>query len=248
MKQITLWIPAPDGPCWETILPISSLEAPEGMKIRTPWYRSGANNPKYSWNKAVVDFLATGDEWVLSVHNDVVVDPQTLTRLLSWNKPLVSALIFMRVGPVLPHIWKGYPNEGGRMTQRINDTREWFYKHQDYIRMGAFVMEPRPDDALTPIDFTSTSCTLIHRSVLEAMRPLVNDIWFQCDDDLAGGGEDRRFFTYALEAGYEAFVDRSCVVGHLARTTPTSSMDFIAWDSASTFMNTGEPTSDDQTS
>lgn len=107
--------------------------------------------------------------------------------------------------------------------------------------MGAFVIDPRPRDALTPIDFTSTSCTLIHRSVLEAMRPKVNDVWFQCDDDFAGGGEDRRFFQYALEAGFPAFVDRSCVVGHLARTVPTSVMDFIAWDSASTFEGTGEP-------
>ncbi len=215
------------------------MEAPADTKLRL--YRGGANNPKYSWNQAIRDFLKTDDEWILSVHNDVVVDPGTLMRLLSWNKPLVSALIFMRVGPPLPHIWKSYADEGGRMVQRINDTREWFYEHSDYIRIGPFVMEPRPDDALVSIDFTSTSCTLIHRSVLVDMQPLVNDVWFLCDDDINGGGEDRRFFQFAKQAGYDAFVDRSCVVGHLARNVPTSSMDFIAWDSASTFMNTGEP-------
>ena len=239
MKQITLWIPAHDSPCWEVIIPLWNMEAPKDTKIRL--YRSPANNVKYSWNRAVQDFLKTKDEWILSVHNDVVVDPQTLKRLLSWRKPLVSALIFMRIGPALPHIWKSYPDGDGRMVQRIEDTREWFYAHPEWIRLGAFVMKPKPKDALTPIDFTSTSCTLIHRDVLKAMRPLVNDVWFQCDDDYAGGGEDRRFFQYAKEAGYEAFVDRSCVVGHLSRTAPASSMDFIAWDSASTFMNTGEP-------
>ena len=176
------------------------------------------------------------------MHNDVVVAPETLTRLLSWNKPLVSALVFMRTNPIVPHIWKTYANDtSGRMVMRINDTRDWFYNHKEYIRSGAFVMEPRPDDALAPIDFTSTSCTLIHRSVLEAMQKIIGDLWFVMDDDLAGGGEDRRFFTVAKEAGFDAFVDRSCVAGHLVGDIPTSSFDFIAWDSVSTFTDTGEP-------
>jgi hypothetical protein len=101
-------------------------------------------------------------------------------------------------------------------------------------------MDPAPEESLAPIDFTSTSCTLIHRSVIEKMRPLVNDVWFQCDDDLAGGGEDRRFFEFAKQAGFDAFVDRSCIVGHLIGDIPTSSADFIAWDSVSVFHDTGE--------
>jgi hypothetical protein len=96
-------------------------------------------------------------------------------------------------------------------------------------------MAERPDDALTDISFTSTSCTLIHRSVLEAMRPLVNDEWFLWDDDYNGGGEDRRFFEAAKRSGFPAFVDRSCIAGHLVGDIPTSSADFIAWDSVSTF-------------
>lgn len=184
--------------------------------------------------------LATDDEWLFSVHNDVVVDPQTLMRLLSWEKPLISALTFMRTGPILPHIWKKYDNTDGRMVMRINDTREWFYTHKEYIRPGAFVMEPKPDNALVSVDFTSTSCTLIHRSVLEAMRPLVNDVWFKWDDDYAGGGEDRNFFVNALAAGFPAYVDRSCVVGHLTGDIPTSSWDFIAWDSIAEWQDTGE--------
>lgn len=240
MKHITLWIPAPDQPCWECIIPLWNLETPRGYKLRL--YRSGANNIRYSWNKAVLDFLDTDDEWLLSVHNDVMVCPKTLTRLLSWNKPLISALIFMRVGQALPHVWKSYRNEGGRMAMRISDTRQWFYSHPQYMtQTGPFVMEPKPKDALSLVDFTSTSCTLIHRSVIEKMRPLVKDIWFQWDDDYAGGGEDRRFFQYAKRAGFMGYVDRSCVVGHLARTVPTSAYDFVAWDSATVFLNTGEP-------
>lgn len=238
--KITLWIPCADSSArWPCIHSWWNLETPDNIKLRL--VRSGANNPKYSWNKVVKDFLETDDDWLLSWHSDVVGDPQTLMRLLSWDKPLVSALIFMRNSPVTPHIWKLYEGEAtGRMVNRIRDTREWFYEHKEYIRPGAFVMEPRPDNALVPIDFTSTSCTLIHRSVLEGMRDAVQDLWFLMDDDIAGGGEDRRFFQFAKQAGFDAFVDRSCIVGHLVGDIPTSSMDFIAWDSVSTFEDTGE--------
>lgn len=241
MKKITLWVPYAESPHWPCVKSWMSLETPPDTKIR--FMPTPPNNVRYSWNKAVIDFLATDDEWLLSWHNDVVGEPETLLRLLSWDKPLVSALIFMRVGPALPHIWHKYADDPtGRMVQRINDTREWFYAHKDWIRMGSFVIQPRPDDALTPITFTSTSCTLIHRSVLEAMRPLCNDIWFQWDDDIHGGGEDRRFFEIAAAAGFEEYVDRSCVVGHLTGDVPASSWDFIAWDSIATWQNTGEPT------
>jgi len=126
------------------------------------------------------------------------------------------------------------------MVQRINDTRDYFYARPEWIKFGPFVIEPRPDDALVEIDFTSTSFTLIHRDVLEKMRPYVADVWFEMDDEIKGGGEDRRFFQNAKMAGFPAFVDRSCVVGHLTGDIPTSVADFIAWDSASVFNDTGQ--------
>lgn len=238
--SITLWIPAADSPRWPCVQSWWNLQTPNGEKLRM--LRSGANNVKFSWNKAVLDFLASDSEWLFSVHNDVVLAPGTLMRLLSWEKPLISALVFMRQSPVLPHIWRAYEGEGsdGHYIHRIQDTRNWFYEHKEWIRFGPYCIDPRPDDALAEIDFTSTSCTLIHRSVLEAMRPSVNDIWFRWDDDYNGGGEDRNFFECAKKAGFPAFVDRSAVVGHLVGDIPTSVADFIAWDSVSQFNHTGE--------
>jgi hypothetical protein len=201
---------------------------------------SGAGNLKHIWNQVVKDFLKTDDEWLLSAHHDVVFAPETLLRLLSWNKPLISALIFMRQSPVIPHIWRAYDGHIEHMTQRIQDTKQWFYSHPDWIKFGAFVMDPRPEDALVKVDFTSTSLTLIHRSVLETMRPYVADVWFEMDDEIKGGGEDRRFFENAKMAGFDAYVDRSCVAGHLVGDVPTSVADFIAWEAVSTFEGTGE--------
>jgi len=201
---------------------------------------TGPGNVKYIWNEFVKEFLKSKDDWLLSCHHDVVFSPEAVNRLLSWENPLISALIFMRQSPPVPHIWNSYEGQEERMIQRINDTREWFYARPEWIKFGPFVIDPRPDDALVPVDFTSTSFTLIHRTVLETMRPYVADLWFEMDDELKGGGEDRRFFQNARMAGFIPYVDRSCVVGHLVGDVPTSAADFIAWDSASVFNNTGE--------
>lgn len=201
---------------------------------------TGPGNVHVIWNNFIKDFLKSDSDWLISCHHDVVFAPGTIERLLSWDKQLISALIFMRQSPPVPHIWNAYEGQEERMVQRINDTRDWFYTRPEWIKFGPFLIDPRPADALVPVDFTSTSFTLIHRDVLETMRPYVADKWFEMDDEAAGGGEDRRFFQNARMAGFPAYVDRSCVVGHLVGDVPTSAADFIAWDSASVFNNTGE--------
>lgn len=238
--KITLWIPSADSmarwPCLESWW---NLETPDNIKLRL--VRSGANNVRYSWNKVITDFLdKTQDDWLLSWHSDVVGVPQTLMRLLSWNRPLVSALVFMRTSPVMPHMWG--EDEDKIYRPRIQNVRQWFLEHQEYMgRFQPFVMEPRPADALTPVVFTSTSCMLIHRAVFEDMRDEVQDIWFRWDDNYKGGGEDRNFCEHAALQGYETFVDRSCVVGHLADGIPTSTADFFAWDYVSEILGTDQP-------
>lgn len=236
--KITHWVPTwRDNARWPCVLSWMNLKVPDGAE--RVFYRGVTNALRQSWNKAVKDFLASDSEWLFSTHDDVVFEPDTLRHLLSWNQPLISALIFMRQAPIVPHIWKAY-NKGEQYAHRIQDTREWFAKHTDYIKFGSFIMTPRPLDALVPIDFTSTSCTLIHRSVLEAMSKECGEEWFLMDDEMAGGGEDRRFFEIAARAGFQAYVDRSCVVGHLMGDIQASSADFIAWNNISVFHNTGE--------
>jgi hypothetical protein len=220
------------------------MELPPGVK-RT-FRQSLAGSVRVVWNDVVREFLDTDAEWMFSTHHDVAYVPETLTRLLSWDKPLVNALVFMRNNPVLPQIWRTYDEKvQDQYAMRVTDTRQWFYKHKEYIRFGPFVMDPRPDDALVPVGFTATACTLIHRQVFIDIRNKVpnqmDGYWFVCDNEATGGGEDRRFYEYARQVGYEGFVDRSCIAGHIAGDIPTSSADFIGWDSISDFTNTGEP-------
>ena len=234
--KVLVWIPAAESPRWPCVMSWLKMED-AGCDL--DFIRSGANNIKYSWNKVVLDFLESEGDWLFSCHNDIVYAPATLPRLMSWNKPLVSALVFMRKSPVMPHIWLAYSDTHEQpYALRIQETYQWFMAHPKDIRFDSFVMVPRPDDALQEIDFTSTSCVLIRRSVLEAMRERVKDEWFRWDNDFSGGGEDRNFFENARAVGFPAYVDRSCIVGHLMGDVQTSSADFIAWSSVSNFGGT----------
>ncbi len=239
--HITHWVPTSGAlPPWSCIESWLNMDLPDGV-TRT-FRRSLAGSVKLFWNKAVRDFLDSDSDWLLSTHHDIQFVPETLTRLLSWDKPLISALVFMRHNPVVPQLWKTYDKVDEHYVPRIIDTRKWFYSHKEWIRFGPFVIDPRPEDALIDAGFTSTACTLMHRSVLEKIQEGIGgDLWFECDSELTGGGEDRRFFEYARAVGFPCWVDRSCVAGHVAGDICTSSADFIAWDSVSTFQNTGEP-------
>ena len=183
------------------------------------------------WNQVVREFLKSGHEWLWSVHDDILYHPETLARLMSWNQPLVSALTFHRTNPALPHVWR-VVKDGERSIcgQLVGDVKRWFMAHEKWILPGPQVIEPRPEDALIEVTFTSTSCSLIHRSVLEALREPMDNRWFQQKDLVAGGGEDRTFFEAAIEAGFTPYVDRSCVAGHMFLAQPTGSMDFILWE------------------
>jgi hypothetical protein len=240
------WVPSAGGPLpyWSPAKSWVNLQLPEGAK-RT-FSPSPAGSVRYVWNEEVRKFLATDAEWMFSTHHDVAFVPETLNRLLSWDKPLVSALVFMRHNPALPQIWRTYDDKvQDQYAIRVTDTREWFYGHKEYIKFGPFVIDPRPDDALVEVGFAATACTLIHRQVFLDIRdkiPYQNDgYWFVCDNEVTGGGEDRRFYVYARQVGYTPLVDRSCIAGHIAGDIPTSSFDFIAWDSVGDFLNTGEP-------
>lgn len=239
--HITHWVPSSGAsPAWSCINSWVNMELPAG--VTKTFKPTPPGSVRAVWNSAVREFLDSKSDWLFSTHHDIAYVPETLTRLLSWEKPLVSALVFMRQNPVVPQIWKNYDGIENHYVLRLSDTRKWFYTHKEWIRFGPFVMDPRPDDALVDAGFCATACTLIHRSVLEDIRNNIGvDEWFVCDNELSGGGEDRRFYEYARAAGYPCWVDRSCIVGHIAGDIPTSSADFIAWDSVSTFVNTGEP-------
>jgi len=236
--HITHWVPTSDRlPSWPVIDSWRNTDWPGEVTA----VRSIPGDVKVIWNDVVRDFLNTDSDYLWSTHEDIQYLPGTLKRLLSWDKTLVSALVFMRHSPVIPHVWSQYEGQGEYYAYRIKDTREWFYKHQTYITFGPYVMEEAPDDSLVQVNFTSTACTLMHRSVLEDMVEFIGEDWFLLDHEVRGGGEDRRFHEIAKAAGHPGYVDRSVGAGHMIGDIATGSADFIAWDSVSTWADTGEP-------
>ena len=240
MSKVTLWVPTgskrPES--WSQVEAYMHTETPPEVETLY-WQRSIPGNVHVIWNKVIKDFLESDSDWLWSVHDDVVYHPGTLMRLMSWGQPLVSALVFHRQSPVLPHIWTAY-EPGGPYAMRIEDTYKWFLAHPHDIKFGPHIIEPRPEDALTEVNFTSTSCTLINRKVLEDMREDVQDMWFKMDSETAGGGEDRNFFEHARKAGYIGYVDRSCIAGHIVGDVPTGAGDFVMWNQCSVFQGFGE--------
>lgn len=238
--HITHWVPSSGKPpAWPCVDAWMKTQYP--ARCKHDFVRSPPGNVSAIWNNVVKEFLETDSDYLWSTHEDVQYHPGTLKRLLSWDKSLVSSLVFMRHSPVLPHVWKQYEGYEQFYAMRVIDTREWFYKHKKYIVPGPFLMEKRPGDALAEVVFTSTACTLIHRSVFEAMKEFVGEEWFVMDHEINGGGEDRRFFEYAKLSGVTGYVDRSVGAGHMVGDVATGPFDFIGWDSISDIYNTGEP-------
>jgi hypothetical protein len=233
--KVRLWVPSVDEPNWLSVLSWINTEWPEGCQH--DFVRSAHGELCDIWNNTVAEFLTSDCDYLWSVHSDIEYKPGTLKRLLSWDKPLVSALMFMKAGSVLPHIWEGRPEKGPGYLPHLRETFRWFFmNHMEAITHGSFIIEPRPGDALTKIDFSSTSCVLIHRKVLEAIEPP----WFVADVTVKAGlisrtaaaGEDRVFFEKAAAAGFEGYVDRSCIVGHLQINVPVGVKDFAAYMTA----------------
>lgn len=224
MKEILLWIPTANvrPESWLQVEGYMNQRLPDGYSLR---FRTSkpSRNVTETWNGVVSEFLASGAEWLWGVHDDIVTHPYTLERLLSWDKKLVSGLVFHRKYPALPHIWI----EGKDELQQVEETKRWFMAHQDYIITGPVVMQPRPEDALVEASWSSTSCVLIHRSVLEDM----GGNWFSFEGDGERAyGEDVRFYKTAKQAGHQLYVDRSVVAGHLFGIQPTGAMDFMLWE------------------
>lgn len=234
MAEILLWIPCGSNrpESWLQVSGYMHTKVPEGYSLNFKLTPPG--DTMRTWNDLTRGFLESGAEWLWSVHDDVVYHPLTLERLLSWNEPTIGALIFTKQNPALPHIWKIH-NE--RHAQMADETRDWFMERKDNILPGPQVIHPRPEDALTPVSFTSTSCCLIHRKVLEDTAKYGD--WWEQDTLYEAGGEDRRFFTRVRQEGYTPYVDRSCIVGHLG-VHPTGVMDFILWQNHPLFTQTCE--------
>jgi len=156
--------------------------------------------------------------------------PETLVRLLSWDVPIVSALVFGRYPPVIPIAFgQPRPDLGPHDYQvEIDEIRHWIGIHEEMWTSNPVVLEPCPHDALVERGFVGTHCLLVRRDVFETLEPP----WFKqvIESGYQATGCDRYFCEKARAAGYSVYMDRSVIAGHMYGERSLGALDFLAWD------------------
>lgn len=174
-------------------------------------HRSGACISIFR-NQVVERFLNDSNmAWLWFVDSDIQLRPDTLERLMEHADPETCPIIggnyFMSVGSgtiVMSAFFRKKFADGSIKMAPIWEAKgDW------------------PRNKLVKCDGLGMGCTLIHRSVLEAMKDRYGfpEPWFA--QQLIGGvvhGEDLTFCHRAKEMGYPVFVHTGIEVGHVKTT------------------------------
>jgi hypothetical protein len=147
-------------------------------------------------NNLVIQAMNHYCSHMLMMDVDQVYHPQTITRLLSHNLPVVGALVHRRYPPFDPLLLRG--------------------------EIGTFkTVDNYEDGELVEVDATGTGCLLINMDVFENIAAP----WFKFierpKDEGGLIGEDIYFCKLLKEAGYKIHVDTSIELGHLATLAVT---------------------------
>lgn len=233
MPDVAVGVPSLGNPSWVFVESLMRLRAPGGAYHLL---RAGPLAIDVARNELVRQFLRTDCRWLLMVDSDAQFDPATLTRLLSWGEPLVGALAFARYGPLMPTLYRDRdPEREGSWRIRTDVVDAWLARYPEMVSSTGHVLEPRPFDALEPVDRSGCHCVLIRRDVLETMPAP----WFVGDPEQRHNKEDIFFFEQAAAAGFQAYVDKSCMTGHLYGDRPLAALDYVAWQRADVFRPAG---------
>jgi len=149
-------------------------------------------------NRLVDRFLASSNEWFLSVDTDIVIPACVISRLLQRNQPLIGALIYINTTPPAPQIYRKVAD------MSIGGTG---------IYMIIKDFEP---GELVESDATGAGCLLVHRDVFEAIPGKPPSRWFHYE--LRGEdhfGEDIVFCERAKAAGFQLYIDTAVKAGHI---------------------------------
>ncbi len=210
----------------------TSLTLPTNCRLKRVWGRP----VDVARNLLVKECLEGGFDWLLFIDADMCFAPDSLVRLNSRGKPLISALCFTRRMPPTPTCYRGvqgYTEEGlPYLGIRTTETLDFLEAHQvelDLYNPG--IVLPDCPDALKQYDASGAAFVLIHRKVLEAVEPP----WFKYSSPERMIGEDFYFYMKAKEAGFPLWVDRTVIVGHCFGDQYIGALDFAAYQQLTDF-------------
>ena len=219
-------VPVCGKPSWhfhDSVLFWQSHHLQEHPGSRIYYLRPGRELPiDVARNLLVRQMLATDADWLWFTDQDAAFLPGTLDRLLSWDRPVVSALEMMRMPGVCWPMALKDRNEKGMYRVQGPEVYEWIGKYMNATSNEPQLLDSPPPGALLEVDFTGCHCLLIRREVLERMEPP----WFQGYNP---GGEDQYFCEKARDTlGIKTYVDLSVLVGHAATDRIIGALDFMA--------------------
>lgn len=179
-------------------------------------------------DKIVEQFLnhAQKPEWLLMLDSDMEHPPDCGLRLARWGAKVVGGLYFHRNkqhDPIAFFQSGKQRDQYGRMVHMWEPIRDmvydWIIQNRLPLRDGAFTIQT-DEGALNRVDAVGTGCILIHRSILERMKPP----WFEYRD--GAQSEDLEFCQRVREElGETVHVDLSTVSGHY-KTIATGQAQF----------------------
>ena len=174
---------------------------PQGLKVIRQRFPEPCID--ISRDKAVQMAIQSGAKWLFFLDSDVIVPPDTLERLIAWNKDVVGGLYVRRHNPPFNEMLRFNPNGPGLKP----------------IMDGEFA-----DGDLIECDAIATGCMLIKTEVFERLRPFQITIdgqparpqfFLWTEYRLPGGSsEDFSFCIRARQQGIQIFCDTSIKCKH----------------------------------
>lgn len=178
------------------------------------------------------EFLKGEASHLLMLDDDAVLAKETISRLLSRNLPVIGALTWTRGLPPAPTVYRGflgvsqgkYPSWG----VRHDDVQAWFQDPRvkpfiiEHQQQAAFVLPYDGLDMLSRVDAVGLHCLLLRRDVLER----IGEPYLEGSD--MGIREDFDFSERCAKAGYDLYVDKSVVCGHIA-VHPIRPLDYYVY-------------------
>ncbi len=143
-------------------------------------------------NCAVKDFLSSNYEFLFFVDSDIVMNGQTILKLLRKKKKVVSAIT--RLAPDLVNAF-----------YKVKRSHVFRSGYRNYF-LGQIVKLPRDSNNLILVDAVATACLLIHRDVFEKLRKP----YF-----LGSTSEDLYFCRKLNKAGIPIYLAFDVRVGHV---------------------------------
>lgn len=150
-------------------------------------------------NAAVDAALQLPDlDGIVWVDSDMIIDPNAISRLLSYGKDFVSGVYFQRIAPYWPLVTLHNPD-----INRFQFVVKW------------------PDNSVFPADgvgfgFCYTSLAMIRRIIEESPDVKERGLFhlMKCGDGSATFSEDFSFCRRANLLGYKVYVDTGLKLGH----------------------------------